>query len=136
MVQDKCSERLTLSKAFLEPANSNHRQYEALRAFFIEGLPSAEAATRFGYTPGSFRVLVHHFRKHPDRSFFLPPAHEDKPRGQRKIVREQVMALRKQSLSIYDISRALARRNEAQSPGDISNPQTGGFFQIATALRR
>ena len=39
-------------------------QYEALRAFFIEGLPSAEAATRFGYTPGSFRVLVHHFQQY------------------------------------------------------------------------
>jgi hypothetical protein len=58
---------LTLTRRFLEPANSTHRQYEALRAFFVEGLPSAEAAARFGYTPGSFLVLVHHFRNRPDR---------------------------------------------------------------------
>ena len=56
------SDRLTLARRFLEPSNSTHRQYEALRAFFVDGLPSAQAATRFGYTPGSFRVLLHQFR--------------------------------------------------------------------------
>jgi len=59
---------------FREPANSTHRQYEALRAFFVEGVPGAEAAARFGYTPGSFRVLVHQFRQDPQRAFFVPPA--------------------------------------------------------------
>lgn len=34
---------------------------EALRAYFIEGVASKEAAKRFGYTEGSFRVLVHQF---------------------------------------------------------------------------
>jgi hypothetical protein len=118
MIQDKCSDRLTLSKAFLEPANSNHRQYEALRAFFIEGLPSAEAAARFGYTPGSFRILVHQFRKHPDRSFFLPPAHEAKPRGQRKIVREQVVALAREGtrLSPPAISQILKQEGFSRLP--------------------
>ena len=57
---DNSKDRLTLARRFLEPANSTHRQYEALRAFFVDGLPSAQAAARFGYTPGSFRVLVHH----------------------------------------------------------------------------
>ena len=63
-------DRLTLARRFLEPTNSTHRQYEALRAFFVDGLPSAEAAARFGYTPGSFRVLVHQFRNQPKRDFF------------------------------------------------------------------
>ena len=63
-----------LARVFLEPANSTHRQYEALRAFFVEGVPGAEAAARFGYTPGSFRVLVHQFRQDPQRAFFVPPA--------------------------------------------------------------
>ena len=36
---------------FLQPSNSTHRQYEALRAFFVEGLPSAEVADRFGPAP-------------------------------------------------------------------------------------
>src|SRR3954454_282642 len=72
---DNSRDRLTLARRFLEPANSTHRQYEALRAFFVDGLPSAEVAARFGYTPGSFRVLVHQFRNQPGRDFFTPPPH-------------------------------------------------------------
>ena len=63
-----------LARYFLEPENAIHRQYEALRAYFVEGLPSAEAARRFGYTPGSFRVLCAQFRKDPQRPFFRAPA--------------------------------------------------------------
>jgi hypothetical protein len=72
------SEKLTLltpqARYFLHPSNPTHRQYEALRAYFVEGLASAEAARRFGYSPGSFRVLCHQFRAYPTRAFFLPPA--------------------------------------------------------------
>ena len=51
-MDDNSSDRLTLARRFLEPSNAAHRQYEALRAFFVEGIPSAQAAARFGYTPG------------------------------------------------------------------------------------
>ena len=61
------------ARYFLRPANSTHRQYEALRAYFVEALPSSEVARRFGYTPGSFRVLCHQFRHNPQRAFFVPP---------------------------------------------------------------
>ena len=61
-----------LAQVFLTPRNATHRQYEALRAYFVDGLPSAEAARRFGYKPGSFRGLCHEFRQHPERAFFLP----------------------------------------------------------------
>jgi hypothetical protein len=44
---------------FLEPASPSHRQYEALRAYFVEGISSQLVAERFGYTAGSFRVLCH-----------------------------------------------------------------------------
>src|SRR5437867_12279159 len=59
------------ARFFLEPSNTTHRQYEALRAYFVEHLPSAETAKRFGYTPGSFRVLCHEFRQNPDRELCL-----------------------------------------------------------------
>jgi len=74
MFTSKPKKLTDFSRVFLEPSNATHRQYEALRAFFVEGLPSAEAARRFGYTPGSFRVLVHQFRQGPPRDFFLTPA--------------------------------------------------------------
>ena len=42
---------------FLQPAVPKQRQYEALRAYFVEGRPSHEVARAFGYSPASFRVL-------------------------------------------------------------------------------
>jgi hypothetical protein len=39
-----------------------HRQYEALRAVFIDGLPQNDVADRYGYTHGSLRQLVRRFR--------------------------------------------------------------------------
>jgi hypothetical protein len=107
-------------RIFLVPANATHRQYEALRAYFVEGLPSAEAAQRFGYSPGSFRVLCHALRQDPHRAFFLPPVRGPRVAPKRKRVREQVIDLRKQNLSIYDISRALAEEGHPLSPAAVS----------------
>jgi hypothetical protein len=115
------AESLTrLAHFFLQPQNSTHRQYEALRAYFVEDLCSAEAARRGGYTPGSFRVLVHQFRQHPERQFFLPPAKGPKTAPKRERLREKVVALRKQNLSIYDISQALTKQAEPISPVAVS----------------
>lgn len=119
-MDDNSRDRLTLARHFLEPSNSNHRQYEALRAFFVDRLPSAEVAARFGYTPGSFRVLVHQFRSRPDRDFFAPAARQGRPPGKQKRLRQQVVALRKQNLSVHDISRALARDGESLSPAAVA----------------
>jgi len=44
---------------FTEPHTPKQRQYEALRAYFVEGCPSEEVARPFGYSPGAFRVLCH-----------------------------------------------------------------------------
>jgi hypothetical protein len=119
-MDDNSKDRLTLARRFLEPSNSTHRQYEALRAFFVDGLSSAEAAARFGYTPGSFRVLVHQFRNQSPRAFFLPPGPQGRPPGKQTRLRAQVVALRKQNLSAQDISRALARDGETLSPAAVA----------------
>jgi hypothetical protein len=109
-----------LERAFLEPTDPTHRQYEALRAYFVEGLPSQEVAKRFGYTPGSFRVLCHQFRQHPQRAFFLQ-SHKGPHRApKRDPVRDQVIALRKQNFSIYDISETLKAEGHSLSPVTIS----------------
>jgi transposase len=92
---------------FAQPASARQRQYEALRAFYVEGLRSAEVARRFGYSPGAFRVLCHAFR-HGDLPEFFATAHPG-PREQPKKSRahEQIVALRKRNYSVYEISRAL-----------------------------
>jgi hypothetical protein len=107
------------AQAFLQPANVTHRQYEALRAYFVDHLPSQEAARRFGYTPGSFRVLVHHFRQDPDRHFFLPPAKGPQQAPKSDPVRHQIIQARKQNLSIYDIHRLLQDQGHQLSPAYI-----------------
>jgi hypothetical protein len=48
---------------FREPSGPLQRQYEALRAVFIEGLPQKDVAGRFGYSYDAFRQLVHQFRQ-------------------------------------------------------------------------
>ena len=107
-------------RAFLEPRSSTHRQYEALRAYFVEGLPSTTVAELFGYTPGSFRVLCHEFRQNPDREFFLPPKKGPRSAPKKDAVRDRVAALRKQNLSIYDISQELDHAGTKLSPVAIS----------------
>ena len=109
-----------LADRFLQPANSTHRQYEALRAYFVDGLPSAEAAARFGYSPGSFRVLTHSFRHNPERAFFFPPAKGSQSAPKKDRVRDRVITLRKQNLSIYDISRILHDEGHSLSPAAVS----------------
>ena len=46
----------------LEPSQSLHRRYEALRAVFVDNQPQVEVAKRFGYTYNTLRRLVSDFR--------------------------------------------------------------------------
>jgi hypothetical protein len=115
------AEKITaLARVFLEPATPTHRQYEALRAYFVESLPSHAVATRFGYTPGSFRVLCHAFRRDPKRPFFLPVLRRIPTPAPRRRSHDRVVALRKDNLSIYDISAVLADEGQRLSPAAVS----------------
>jgi hypothetical protein len=109
-----------LSRVFLEPSSATHRQYEALRAYFVDGIPSAEAARRFGYTEGSFRVLCHQFRQDPNRSFFVPSLKGPQSAPKTDRLRDQIIALRKQNLSIYDINQVLRDDGHKLSPAAVS----------------
>jgi Helix-turn-helix domain len=54
----------TLCRRFFEkPSRPPQRQYEALRAVFLDGLSQQEAAARFGYSYDAFRQLVRQFRR-------------------------------------------------------------------------
>src|SRR5206468_4362961 len=92
---------------FAEPTAPRQRQYEALRAFFHERLPSAEAARRFGYAPGAFRVLCHAFRHGRLPELFAAPRRGPRAQPKKSRVHEQIVALRKRNYSVYEISRAL-----------------------------
>lgn len=103
---------------FRTPTCPRHRQYEALRAYFVESRGSAEVARDFGYSPGAFRVLCHRFRRDPQaREFFIPTA-VGRPPGvpRHDPVREEIVALRKRNYSVAEISQTLAERGHRVTP--------------------
>jgi transposase len=106
--------------AFLLPSNATHRQYEALRAYFVDGLSSAEAAKRFGYTPGSFRVLCHEFRQNPKRPFFRETSRGPSKAPKKDRIRQMVIEHRKKNLSVYDIRELLEQSGRRISPAYVS----------------
>jgi hypothetical protein len=90
--------------------------YEALRAYFLEGRPSQEVARAFGYSPGSFRVLCHQFRRQRDPQFFASPAPGPREQPKKSKARDLAVALRKQNHSVYEIAEALKASNMVLSP--------------------
>ncbi len=104
-----------LVEAFLQPVNTLHRQYEALRAFYVDKLPGQQVADRFNYTLGSFRLLCHQFRQDPTQPFFLPNRHALREEKKPSKVHARVIELRKQNHSVYDIRRLLQGSSEALS---------------------
>jgi transposase len=95
---------------FTTPEQVNQRRYEALRAFFVEGLSHAEAAARFGYTRWAMVALVREHRA-GKLGLFAPPRKPGPPPGTapaKDRARGRVIALRREGLSTYEISTRLA----------------------------
>jgi transposase len=95
---------------FTTPAQVNHRRYEALRAWFVDGLTYQQAADRFGYTRWAMINLVREWRA-GRLELFAPPRKPGPPPGvapAKERVRGRVIQLRRQGLSTYEISARLA----------------------------
>jgi hypothetical protein len=101
---------------FLAPSSAKQRQYEALRAYFVDELPSAEAARAFGYSPGSFQVMCHYFRRQRTPCFFVTPRPGPRLQPKKSAARDLIVQLRKRNHSIYEISEALKSRELDLSP--------------------
>ena len=88
----------------------NHRRYEALRAYFTEGLTYEQAGARFGYTRWAMINLVREWRA-GKLELFAPPRKPGPPPGvapAKDRARGRVIGLRRQGLSTYEISAKLA----------------------------
>jgi hypothetical protein len=105
-----------LRRFFLEPGHPRQRQYEALRAYFIENKPVKEIARAFGYSVGSFNVLCHHFRRDPDPVYFCSPRRGPRSQPKKSAARDLIVQLRKQNYSVYEISHMLKERDCPLSP--------------------
>jgi len=94
--------------SFTAPDQVNHRRYEALRAFFVEGLSHAEAGERFGYTRWAMVNLVREYRA-GKLELFAPPRRPGPAPGvapAKDRARGRVIELRRHGLSTYEISAA------------------------------
>ena len=88
----------------------NHRRYEALRAYFVDGATYAQAGQRFGYTRWAMINLVREYRA-GKLTLFAPPRKPGPPPGSapaKDRVRGRVIELRRDGLSTYEISARLA----------------------------
>ena len=100
---------------FLEPRQPKHRQYEALRAYIVEGRPPKEVARTFGYSLNSFHVLCHHFRRETDPPFFISPRRGPQAQPKKSAALDLIVQLRKQNYSVYEISHTLKERGRPLS---------------------
>src|SRR3984885_12115140 len=101
---------------FTRPKSPKQRQYEALRAYFVEERPSADVARDFGYTPGSFQVMCHHFRRETNPNFFVSVSPGPRSQPKKSGAREIAISLRKSNHSVYEISEALKEQKIPLSP--------------------
>jgi len=95
---------------FISPDQVNHKRYEALRAYYTEGLTYAQAGARFGYTRWAMIDLVRQHRA-GQLELFAAPRRPGPPPGTapaKDRARGRVIALRREGLSAYEISRRLA----------------------------
>lgn len=73
-------------------------------------------ARAFGYTPGSFQVLCHHFRRQECPSFFDNPKPGPRTQPTKAATRDIIVKLRKSNHSVHEISEVLRARKMPPSP--------------------
>jgi transposase len=91
----------------VSPAATAQRRYEALRAYFVEGLSAAEAAARFGYTEATVAAMARDFRA-GDRAFFVDRRPGPRVAPAKDAARAEVLRLRARGHSVDQITAALA----------------------------
>lgn len=91
---------------FLSPAEAAQRRYEALRAYFVEGLPAADAGSRFGYSAASVHQWASELRG-GRAEFFVSSKPGPKGPGKAGRIRDRVLTLRAADRSVTEIAAAL-----------------------------
>jgi hypothetical protein len=92
---------------FTAPAQPNQRRYEALRAYFVERVSVASAGARVGYTRASMASLLRDFRAGRVQMFAAAAKPGPKSAPAKDRARARVVELRRQGLSVYEISSRL-----------------------------
>ena len=92
---------------FTAPAGAAQRRYEALRAYFTEEMPAAEAADRFGYSTASIHQMATLLRKGRLNLFAETRPGPKGPRKATGQLRARALELRAAGHSVTEIAAAL-----------------------------
>jgi hypothetical protein len=124
-------------KFFKYPSTSGQKQYEALRAYYIDHVPGKEVARRYGYTYAAFNSLKQKFKADQLHFFYTPPPGPKGPRVTSE-TRDKVIDFRKKNLSAYQIAEVLDTLGEKISVSSVDRIlDQEGFPKLArrTQLR-
>ena len=92
---------------FTAPAGAAQRRYEALRAYFLDEMPAAEAADRFGYSSASIHQMATLLRKGRLNLFTQTRPGPKGPRKATGQLRARALELRAAGHSVTEIAAAL-----------------------------
>jgi len=115
---------MDITSVFQAPQSIMHKQYEALRAFFVENKSAQEVANQFGYTKTTIYSLVRDLKIRLQTSgsveyFFNQPARGRPVAQDHDELRSLVILLRKKYLSVPDIKSILDAQNKTVSERHI-----------------
>ena len=110
---------------FLQPKSVAHKQYEALRMYYVEEISAHEVADRFGYTYRAFTSLVSSFRgklsQNPHSLFFVENTPGRKVSTETLGAKSVIIDMRKKYYSVPDIKVALDGLGQSISEKNIYN---------------
>lgn len=117
-------------KFFSQPKTPGQKQYEALRAFYIDHVPGPEVIRRFGYTVASFNSLKQKFKSDGLTFFVTAPRGPKGPRIDSETY-DKIIEYRKQGISTYQIAEILETLGSPTSISAIAKIlQDAGFPKL------
>jgi len=111
---------------FKSPLSVAQKQYEALRLYFVENVPAATVAKKFGYTYRGFTTIISNFRKNLKNENVNELFFKDKAKGRKKSAlimndRDTIINLRKKNYSVEEIKAILDSKEHNISQKTIYN---------------
>ena len=127
---------MDITSYFHESQHPFHRQYEAMRAFYLENKSAQQVAKQFGYTINAVYSLAQDFKslvtnRKADEHFFAKIMLGRKQKLNTEEIHEQIITLRKQYLSVEDIKENLDAQGKQVSESYIYHTiKQSGFGRL------
>lgn len=127
---------MTAKEFFLNPKSIPQKQYEALRAYYVDNKSAKQVADEFGYKHRGFTSIVLNFNKKLNESnnedlFFKAVQKGRKPTDEDDKTKDIIISLRKQYLSLEEIKTSLDALGYSVSEKTIHNIiKSEGFARL------